>query len=149
MAYNDDEIASPLLHESTFFLMGVAYRRFRNQIQEVLLDKHDITTEMQKALEILDYHKELSQQALAEKLMKERSTVKRLVDNMLKRELVTTVSHPTNQKLKLIQLTASGKIVHKSGNEIVTKIQCQWLNTLDENQEVLIKSALISLIEKN
>ncbi|MGR5096539.1 MarR family winged helix-turn-helix transcriptional regulator [Vibrio maritimus] len=149
MAYKDDALATPLLDESTFFLMGVAYRRFRNDVQEQLLSAHDITTEMQKALEILSYHTHLPQQVLADKLMRERSTIKRMVDNMLKRELVSIIPHPTNQKVKLIQLTSKGREVHESGNTIVTTIQSQWLNTLDDNLEAQLKSALVSLLEKN
>ncbi|MGL6258058.1 MarR family winged helix-turn-helix transcriptional regulator [Vibrio sp. WXL210] len=148
MAY-EEGIATPLLDESTFFLMGIAHRLFRNQAQEQLMEHHDISVEMQKALEILSFHGEMLQQGLADKLMTERSTVKRLVDNMLKRELVAISAHPTNQKVRLIKLTEKGVSVHKSGNQIITSVQRQWLDQLGDDKQAQLKSALTTLIEKS
>ncbi|GAM67979.1 transcriptional regulator [Vibrio ishigakensis] len=147
--FESDQSATPLLNESIFFLMGVVYRRFRNEAQEQLLEQHDITTEMQKALEILSFYQELPQQALADKLMKERSTVKRLVDNMHKRDLVEFIPHPTNLKVKLIKLSAKGREVHASGNQIVTATQQEWLSSLGIDDELALKRALIRMLESN
>jgi len=81
--------------------------------------------------------------------MNERSTVKRLVDNLVKRELVEIVAHPTNRKTKLIQLTDQGETVRLKGNQIVTDVQSQWLDALPESERAHLKSALSLLLEKN
>lgn len=122
------------LEQSPFFMMGVVHRHFRNQAQKELMANYDITTEMQKALEVINCFEPISQQKLADALMNERSATKRLVDNLIKRNLVTTIKDENNQKHKLLTLTEEGTKTRKLGDIIMQKLERKWLSSLESNE---------------
>ncbi|MGF1684006.1 MarR family winged helix-turn-helix transcriptional regulator [Photobacterium minamisatsumaniensis] len=122
------------LEDSPFFMMGVVHRYFRNQAQKELSAKYDITTEMQKALEVVNSFELISQQKLADALMNERSATKRLVDNLIKRDLLIAVKDENNQKHKLLKLSDLGAEVRASGNTIMKQLESDWLEKLSETE---------------
>lgn len=132
------------LEQSPFFMMGVVHRHFRNQAQKELMANYDITTEMLKALEVVHCFEPMSQQKLADALMNERSATKRLVDNLIKRNLITAIKDINNQKHKLLTLSEEGKIIRKHGDVIMQRLEKKWLSSLKEEE---IKS-IISICNK-
>ena len=132
------------LEQSPFFMMGVVHRHFRNQAQKELMANYDITTEVLKALEVVHCFEPMSQQKLADALMNERSATKRLVDNLIKRNLITAIKDINNQKHKLLTLSEEGKIIRKHGDVIMQRLEKKWLSSLKEEE---IKS-IISICNK-
>lgn len=122
------------LQKSPFFLMGVVHRHFKNDAQRLLMSEYDITTEMLKALEVVNSLGPLSQQKLADSLMNERSATKRLVDNLIKRELIIATKDENNQKHKLLALSKEGRSVQLSGSKILIQAEKKWLSGLNEDE---------------
>lgn len=132
--------ASIGLGKSPFFLMGVVYRHFRNDAQRLLMADYNISTEMLKALEVIHHHEMITQQNLADILMNERSATKRLVDNLIKRDLIIAIKDENNLKNKLLSITASGEVTRDSGNLIMQSLEKKWLESLSSSEIESVKS---------
>ncbi|OIQ26385.1 MarR family transcriptional regulator [uncultured Vibrio sp.] len=137
------------LKASPFFIMGIVHRHFRNDANRSLMEKFDISTEMLKALEIISHHKVITQQKLADITMNERSATKRLVDNLVKRELIVFMKDENNLKHKLLTLTPDGKKTKDLGSKILKKLEQQWLDKLDQNDINNLKTTCYKLAIEN
>ncbi|WP_087024194.1 MarR family winged helix-turn-helix transcriptional regulator [Thaumasiovibrio subtropicus] len=138
----------PKFESSPFFHMGVVHRHFRNEGHRRLMQHHDITTEMQKAMEMIATFQPISQQKLADALLTERSTMKRLVDNLIKRELIVVTKDENNQKTKLLSLTEFGEETRTSGNVIMQALQAEWLEGLNGDEISTLNSLLNKIAKK-
>ena len=128
------------LEQSPFFMMGIVHRHFRNNAQKELMSKYDITTEMLKALEVINCFEPMSQQKLADALMNERSATKRLVDNLIKRDLVIATKDPNNQKHKLLSVSKNGNEIRTLGSAIMQRLEKEWLSVLTDDEIQIIKT---------
>lgn len=77
-----------ILDQSPMFVCGVMQRMYRNRAQAELSRLNLITLEMASALAAVEEFQPMSQQALANAVLSERSVAKRMVDNLEKRGLV-------------------------------------------------------------
>ncbi|WP_426452053.1 MarR family winged helix-turn-helix transcriptional regulator [Paenibacillus sp. S-38] len=97
------------LSDSLGYLLGNAYRlmscrlgaRFREQ-------QYDVTIEQWPLLVQLWNEDGLTQAELSVRTRKDQPSVSRLVDNMIKKDLVIRVSHPEDRRKNRIHLTPKG-----------------------------------------
>lgn len=124
----------PELEASASFMMGLAYKQFRTLANQALLAKLGISLEMLGALKVLAHGGEMPQQGLAEGLLRERSATKRLVDNCIKRELVTSFKSETNKKAKYLMITDKGLQIKDQAGAILSEIIEQFYEPLSTQE---------------
>ncbi|MGS0676120.1 MarR family winged helix-turn-helix transcriptional regulator [Shewanella sp. 0m-4] len=130
----------PELEASTSFMMGLAYKQFRTLANQALTAKLGISLEMLGALKVLAHAGEMPQQGLAESLLRERSATKRLVDNCIKRELISSYKNETNKKAKYLAITDKGIQVKEQASAILSGIIEQFYAplTAQERETILV-----------
>ncbi|KXO13845.1 Transcriptional regulator, MarR family [Moritella sp. JT01] len=129
----------PTLDNSISFMMGLAYKQFRTLANQVLVTEFDITLEMLGTLRALEQLGELPQQKLAEALLRERSVIKRLVDNCIKRKLIAAHKSDTNKKARYLSITAKGIAVKDAAHKRIQQVTTDYYSplTAEEQQQLL------------
>lgn len=135
------------LDNNPMFLMGFAYKQFRAQISHEMTERFGISLEMFGALKILDQHGQITQQELANFLLRNRSVMKRLVDNAIKLNLIQASKSDSNKKVKLLSLTAEGKIMVQQCTPVVDTMSEQFQNGLTHSQIEQLRISLATLIQ--
>ena len=110
----------PELESSASFMMGLAYKQFRTLANQALSTELGISLEMLGALKVLAHGGDMPQQGLAEGLQRERSATKRLVDNCIKRELISSYKSETNKKAKYLMITDKGLLIKEQAGSILS-----------------------------
>lgn len=134
------------LDSNPMFLMGIAYKQFRAQAMLELGDATGISLEMCGALRVLNAHGKITQQALADFLLRNRSVTKRLVDNGIKLELITSSKSDTNKKIKLLSLTEKGQQVLMASAPILDGYTAQFQGNLSDQESQQLTQLLAKLV---
>ncbi len=138
-----------ILDNSHFFILAVLHKQFRGRSQQQLHCQFDITLEMLGALNAIQCYQPVSQQQLSDSLMGERSAVKRLVDNIIKRELVVVSRSDTNKKLRLLSLTPAGESMLTNANTVMRGLGEKFLSVLTKNEQDQLMSISRKLVLAN
>ncbi|MEE3878299.1 MULTISPECIES: MarR family winged helix-turn-helix transcriptional regulator [Vibrio] len=141
-----DKKISPItvLDKSPMFVCGVMQRMYRNRAQAELSRQSLITLEMASALAAIEEFQPMSQQALANAVICERSVAKRMVDNLQKRGLVQVSKCESNRRIKMLSLTTDGQNTLQKVHEIMTNLQRDFFSCLSESET----SEFVRLIRK-
>ncbi|AEX21569.1 MULTISPECIES: MarR family winged helix-turn-helix transcriptional regulator [Vibrio] len=141
-----DKKISPItvLDKSPMFVCGVMQRMYRNRAQAELSRQSLITLEMASALAAIEEFQPMSQQALANAVICERSVAKRMVDNLQKRGLVQVSKCESNRRIKMLSLTTDGQQTLQKVHEIMTNLQRDFFSCLSESET----SEFVRLIRK-
>ena len=84
---------------------------------------------------IADSETSVSPNLIADRLIISRASVTSLLDSLEKRGFVKRQPHPSDRRMLLIELTASGRQVANQFRPIVHQHQKVWLNALNEEQQ--------------
>jgi|SRR5690554_630741 len=87
--------------------LSVNVRHYMHK-QIAILDL-DITYEMVKVLFLLDEHKAMNQQYIADLTLKNKASLTSLIDNMQKRDLVIRTEDAEDRRNKIITMTSTGE----------------------------------------
>ncbi|BDM65292.1 hypothetical protein NFHSH190041_27440 [Shewanella sp. NFH-SH190041] len=137
------------LFASTPFVMGLAYKQYRCMVTHELQQQFHITIEMYGALRVLDAMGQISQQTLADTLLRERSVTKRLVDNCIKRGIVFAAKSAQNRKTKLLAMTEEGLAVLKQANVLMADITGHYFGGLSEEENKLLLGLCRKLVRED
>lgn len=121
-----------LLDQSPMFVCGVMQRMYRNRAQTELSRRSLITLEMASALAAVEEFGPMSQQALADAVLSERSVAKRMVDNLEKRGLVHISKCETNRRFKMLTITDDGKKALRQVQQIMKNLKQEFFSSLTE-----------------
>lgn len=132
------------LDANPMFLMGLAYKQFRAQVGHLLGGEQPISLEMFGALRVLNQHGQISQQQLADHLLRNRSVAKRLVDNAIKLELIEARKCSENKKIKLLSLAPKGQQMMSHCTNTVSEENALFLSPLSAEE----KRQLTQLLQK-
>lgn len=100
----------------------------------------DLTVDQWVVLDHLSQNCGISQIELGNITFKDPPTMTRILDLLVKKELVTRLSSSSDRRKFTIDLTEKGKEVHKKANEIITEVRKQAWNNLNENDyDTLVK----------
>lgn len=100
-----------------------------------------LTREQWSVLAVLWKTDGCSQQMIANSTSRDKPSVTRLIDNLVKEGYVKRKSHENDRRLNLIFLTEKGKKVEKSVMEIVDDTIEKATNGLSEEQIIAIRDA--------
>ncbi len=106
--------------------------------------KVPITVEQFSVLAVLFYQNGLNQKALGALLLRDKTTVARIVSNMLKNKLVKRVTDKQDNRANLLYLTKRGELMQQKAIELAGTLYRQAINDIPEarlqrGREVLVK----------
>ncbi len=105
------------INDNLAYLIGTAQHLIYLQVTALFRLKNvDITPEQFSVLTILWYQDGLPQQDIANRLNRDKTTITRLLDNMVKRNLVVRIPDKIDKRVRCIYLTHKGL---KLQNELV------------------------------
>lgn len=139
-------ISIPDLDNNTTFILGLAHKQFRTLANHALQAECEITLEMLGAMRVLTHLGDIPQQQLAERLQRERSVTKRLVDNCIKRGLIHAYKTDSNKKARYLGLTEKGEEIKDQASKIIKRIIDDFLSPISEEEQALLQAMCKKLI---
>lgn len=143
MDYRDYKLDKSLGHKlakSSRLLANRLNQRFRE-------NDFPITVEQWSIMVRLWENDGLTQNDLAVLTGKDQPSVSRLIDNMIKRDLVKRVPHPTDRRINLIFLSPYGKEIQKGLIEQAMTALEEAANGIDPREMEICLSVLDRVIE--
>jgi DNA-binding MarR family transcriptional regulator len=130
---------------------GRSVSEMKNQLRrniQVKIKEHDldITFELLEIVSLLWRKNGINQQEMADVVIKDKSSITYLVDNLVKRKLVKRVEDENDRRNKLIFLTAKGNLLRKKLHPLVIEM---YETATDEVQAADIKKAIILVRKMN
>jgi MarR family transcriptional regulator, organic hydroperoxide resistance regulator len=97
---------------------------FKQLAQQKIKDLHDreITYEMLQVLLVLWKRNQVNQQEVANTVQKNKASLTPLIDNLVKKKLVTRSEDPGDRRNKIISLTPTGKQYKKKFAPMMTEL---------------------------
>lgn len=115
------------------------------RIINIYLKPYNITTEQWSVLRTLSESDEISQKELSQKSDKDQATLTKILDLLVKEELVERLPNPADRRSFLIKITSKGgKIVHEV-TPYLEKIFLKITREISEVKLVMYRDVLLSL----
>lgn len=117
------------------FILDRTARRVKQYAQTSFSDKaFDITIDQWSILKALYSEDPMTHKELAEKTGKDQPTLTRMIDIIMKKELLERVEHPEDRRCLLVQLTNKGKNKVKELSPEIAQIRMKaWENLSEED----------------
>jgi len=134
-------------NHSSSNLISVASRLLSTKLQEGLIQKNlDITLEQWTLMYYLWEQDGVTQNELASHANKEKSTITRHLDALVKKHLISRESHPTDKRNKMIVLTEKGRSIKEEALESARKITNKAEKEISEKDIQIFKTVLSQMI---
>lgn len=102
------------LDENIIFQIGETSRLFHKRVTTIFSERRfNVTVEQFGVLALLWYKEGVKQQDIADGLKRNKTTITRIVENMINRNLIVKVPDQLDKRNKLIYLTQKGKALQK------------------------------------
>lgn len=100
--------------DNVIYLIGEITRLTHKRVSSIFL-KHqfDVTVEQFGVLAVLWYQEGINLQTLSERLNRDKTTITRIIQNMIKKNLLVKVPDQMDKRNKLVYLTEKGKKLQK------------------------------------
>lgn len=116
------------LEDNVMYLIGVITRLSHKRVTSIFTaNQYDVTVEQFGVLVLLWYEEGINQQTIADGLNRDKTTIARIVENMIKKNLIVKVPDQLDKRNKLIYLTDKG---HSLQKEMVESTGVMYMNTL-------------------
>lgn len=130
------------------FFIGRTHRTMLSVLQQRFTNEAiDITPEQGILLMHLGIEEGVSQQDIANRIFKDKSSVKRLIDSMERKSLLVRVEDKSDRRNKLIYLTHKGKMVKQQVIEIKSTYTEQFKVKIEESEMKICKKVLSQIYE--
>ena len=116
------------LQDNILYLIGEIARLSHKRINSIFtVNKYDVTVEQFGVLVMLWYEEGINQQMIADGLNRDKTTIARVVENMIKRNLIVKIPDQLDKRNKLIYLTDKGRSLQK---EMVESTGVMYMDAL-------------------
>lgn len=130
------------------FFIGRTHRTMINVLQQRLTNEGiDVTPEQGILLMHLGIEEGLSQQEIANRIFKDKSSVKRLIDSMESKSLLVRIEDKNDRRNKLIYLTHKGKKVKEEVIEVKSIFAERFCKEIDKDEMKVCKKVLSQIYE--
>lgn len=131
------------LDENIIFQIGETSRLVHKRVTAIFSERgFDVTVEQFSVLALLWYKEGVKQQDIADGLKRNKTTITRIVENMINRNLIVKVPDQLDKRNKLIYLTQKGKALQK---EMVKSSGLVYYQTLNNISSKDIEKCLVIL----
>ena len=129
------------LDESIGYKLFHASRLMNSRLnQNFRLHEYSITYEQWQVLSRLYEEDGITQNQLAISIERDQASISRLIDNMIKKELVERVSDDTDKRIKRIYLMKESKEIQRDLEDLALKTISQATRNMSEKElEVCLK----------
>ncbi len=119
------------LDENIIFQMGETSRLVHKRVTAIFAERgFDVTVEQFGVLALLWYKEGVKQQDIADGLNRDKTTITRIVENMINSNLIVKVPDQLDKRNKLTFLTQKGKALQKEMVEASGLVYYQALNNI-------------------
>ena len=131
------------LDDNLIYQIGEISRLVHKRVTEIFDErKFDVTVEQFGILAMLWYEEGVKQQDIADKLKRNKATITRIIENMMKRNLIVQIPDQLDKRNKLIYLTQKGKLLQKEMVESSGMVYYQVLNKIDAKEISVVLEVL-------
>jgi len=137
------------LNDNIIYQIGEATRMAHKRVTEIFSQRDfGVTVEQFGVLALLWYKEGINQQEIANGLKRDKTTIARIVENMIKRNLIVKVPDQIDKRNKLIFLTQKGKELQKEMIESSGQVYLLALENIpDKDLDTCLK--VLHLIKNN
>jgi DNA-binding MarR family transcriptional regulator len=119
------------LEDNILYQIGEAQRLAHKKVTSSFSEQgFDVTVEQFGVLALLWYKEGVNQQDIADGLNRDKTTIARIIENMVNRSLIVKVPDQIDKRNKLIYLTQKGKSLQKDMVESAGTVYYQALNNI-------------------
>lgn len=119
------------LDENIIFQIGETSRLFHKRVTTIFSERRfNVTVEQFGVLALLWYKEGVKQQDIADGLKRNKTTITRIIENMINSNLIVKVPDQLDKRNKLIFLTQKGKALQKEMVEASGLVYYQALNNI-------------------
>lgn len=137
------------LSDNVAYLIGDIQHRIYQHITQLFRENNiNVTIEQFTVLSVLWYRDGLIQQELAGLLNRDKTTITRMINNMVKQNMVDKVPDYTDRRAFRIYLTHYGRLLQEKLMSVTGKIYMKVLEDLNEN-EIEWTIHILNKIKKN
>ncbi|QBQ42148.1 MarR family winged helix-turn-helix transcriptional regulator [Sphingobacterium psychroaquaticum] len=117
------------------FILDRTARKVKQYAQATFTQQDfDITIDQWAVIKILYNADPMTQKELSEESSKDQPTLTRIIDLLIKKNLVRRIEHPTDRRCLLLQLTTEGKAKVEQLSPAVASIRMKaWENLSEED----------------
>lgn len=119
-----------------------------NAVFSSVLKEYKLSVEQWVILNLIE-EKELTQKELAMMLNSEQSSITRMVDVLEKNDLVLRLTHPSDRRAKLVQITTLGKEVIQKANDSASSLAKSFDDNFTAKELSELKGYLKRITEAN
>lgn len=128
------------------FMIARTHRTMLNTLNQRLVEKGlDITSEQAVIIMRLGIADGMTQQELADAVFKEKSSVKRLIDNLIRKSLIVRIIDQNDKRSKRIYLTHSGKELREKMTLIAISVLQKVYQNIDNQEMETCKKVLTQI----
>ena len=137
------------LDRNIIFQIGETSRLVHKRIKAIFAERgFDVTVEQFGVLALLWYKEGVKQQDIADGMKRNKTTITRIVENMINRNLIVKVPDQLDKRNKLIYLTQKGKALQKEMVESSALVYYQTISNIT-SKEIEKCLAILKQMMKN
>ncbi|MEO9513620.1 MAG: MarR family transcriptional regulator [Flavobacteriaceae bacterium] len=138
-----------MINKNLYFKIELTARRIRQYGQNVLKSHGvDITIEQWLVLNVISENKDISQISIGEKLIRDKPTISRMVNQLEKKEFILKKSSDTDSRKVELTISKKGEALIKNLYPIIEKIRFTGLSQLSEKENESIETILDKILKK-
>ncbi|MEP1489289.1 MAG: MarR family transcriptional regulator [Algibacter sp.] len=132
-----------MINKNLYFQIELTARRIRQYGQNVLKSHGiDITIEQWLVLNVISDNKAISQISIGEKLVKDKPTISRMVNQLEKKGFITKTSSSTDSRKVELSISKKGEALINDLFPIIEQIRLTGLSQLSKNENESIETIL-------
>lgn len=129
--------------DNIIYLVGEITRLAHKQVSSIFMaNSFDVTFEQFGVLTVLWYEDGTNQQTIADQLNRDKTTITRIIKNMIKRNLIVQVPDQLDKRNKLIYLTEKGKSLQNTMMDATAKVYLDALGGIKSEEIRSLTSSL-------
>jgi DNA-binding MarR family transcriptional regulator len=130
------------------FLVTSTYTQLNNLLSKCLMEaKIDLPAEQSKLVNFISYHEGITQQELAEWLLKLKPGISRMADQLEQKGYIERISDPGDRRIKRIYLTPKGKSLLIEIRKVQKKVLESLHSRVSESDMEIFKTVIKKIRE--
>ena len=128
------------------FITARTHRTMLNTLNQRLI-QNEIGITAEQAFVIINLFSQdgIPQQELSDKIFKEKSSTKRLIDSLERKDLIIRIPDQNDKRNKLIYLTHGGKKVNSKLRKIIFRLLTDAQENIDKKEMEICKNVLTQI----
>ena len=123
------------IEDNIIYLIGEIARLSHKRVTALFTENnYDVTVEQFGVLALLWYQEGINQQSVANGLNRDKTTITRIVGNMIKKNLIVKIPDQLDKRNKLIFLTEKGRSLQKDMIGSTGKVYMDAIYNLSEKE---------------